>query len=136
MDRVRLAADGADVSHVVRLVLALTAAVEGPQRVDVAHTGAHVLRLMQSPTGVVYVSPGGFIAGEVGTTIITPELVAIEHGWFATDRSGLRLLSAFEIWAASMGCKGIKMSTGPTHAAAARILERRGYRPAELAWYR
>lgn len=132
----RLAADGADVSHVVRLVMALTAAVGGPQRVDPAHTGAQVLRLMQSPAGVVYVSAGGFIAGEVASTIISTDPVALEHGWFATDRSGLRLLAAFESWSAGMACRGIKMSTGPAHAAAARILERRGYRPAELAWYR
>lgn len=136
MDRVRQARDGADVSHVVRLVMALRAAVSGPQEVDPSHTGAQVLRLMQSPSGVVYVSTGGFIAGEVAATIINPAPVAIEHGWFATDQSGLRLLSAFEAWAEKMGCTGIKMSTGATHSAAATILERRGYQPAELAWFR
>jgi hypothetical protein len=91
---------------------------------------------MQSPSGVVYVSDGGFIAGEVSGTIINPAPIAFEHGWFATDRNGIRLLNAFEAWAKRMGCTGCKLSTGPTHSAAAKILERRGYRPAELAWFR
>jgi hypothetical protein len=136
MDRVRLARDGQDVSHVVRLTMALAEAIGGPQRVDPAHTGAQVARLMQSPTAAVYVSDGGFIAGEVAATIINPQPVAIEHGWFATDRSGLRLLNAFEAWARDMGCAGVKMSTSAIPGGVGKILERRGYKPAELAWFR
>lgn len=136
LDRVRLAADGADISHVVRLVIALAEAVKGPQEVDTGHTGVHVARLMQSPAGVVFVSAGGFIAAEVSQTIISPDLIAFEHGWFARDRSGIRLLNAFEQWADSQNCVGRKLSTGPTHSAASKILERRGYKPAELAWFK
>tara|TARA_R100001369_G_scaffold42004_1_gene68195 strand:+ start:7049 stop:7459 length:411 start_codon:yes stop_codon:yes gene_type:complete len=136
MDRVRLARDGQDVSHVVRLTMALAEAIGGPQRVDPAHTGAQVLRLMHSPSGVVYVSAGGFIAGEVSSTIINPDPVAIEHGWFATDRSGLRLLDAFEAWAKDIGCVGVKMSTAAIPGGVGTILERRRYKPAELAWFR
>jgi hypothetical protein len=136
MDRVRLATGAQDVSHVVRLVQALAHAIEGPQEVDAAHTGAQVLRLMQSPAGVVYVSRFGFIAGEVCATIISPNPVAIEHGWFAQDGCGMLLLDKFEAWAADMGCVGVKMSTGPDAGAASKRLARRGYKPAELAWFR
>jgi hypothetical protein len=125
-----------DISNIIRLIAQLRSAVNGPQEVDPAHTGKTVLRLMQQPTGVVYVTQGGFIAGEVGQTPINPALVAFEHGWFARDKSGLRLLIAFEKWAKDMGCTGIKFSTGTYTDAASRILTRRGYRPAELAWFK
>jgi hypothetical protein len=136
MDRVRLARDAADISHAVRCGIKLAEAIGTPQTVDPAKAGAGLLRLMQSPLGVVYVSAGGFIAGEVAATVISPEPVAIEHGWFATDRSGLRLLSAFEAWAKTMNCVGVKMSTRAGHSAAATILERRGYTPQEIAWFK
>mgnify|MGYP003650410356 CR=1 FL=1 len=134
MDGVRLAANAADIGHVVRMVQSLTDAVNGPLECDPAWTGGSVLRLIQSDTGAVLISDGGFIAGEVVRTIISPVPVAFEHGWFASDRSGLRLLSAFEAWAAEMGCQMIKMSTAANASGAGKILRRRGYAPAELAW--
>lgn len=132
---IRQAQSGADISHVVRLVGQLTASVNGPQAVSAAHTGAHVARLIQSPAALVLVSDDGFIAAEVFSTIINPEPVAFEHGWFATDRSGLRLLIAFEKWADSMNARK-KMSTHAQGGVAARILEKRGYRATELAWFK
>jgi hypothetical protein len=63
-------------------------------------------------------------------TVISRDLVAFELGWMATDRSGLRLLWAFEAWAAEQGATLIKMSANG--GAAQRILERRGYRVAEV----
>ncbi|MDZ7906342.1 MAG: hypothetical protein U5N55_11630 [Cypionkella sp.] len=127
-------AQPADIGRIVRMTMQLVKAVDGPQEVDPCHTGAQLLRLIQSPQAGVWVSDGGFIAGEVVQTIISPEPVAVEHGWIATDRSGLRLLMAFEAWAATMGCAKIKMSTAACHGVAGELLRRRGYKAAEMAW--
>ncbi|MFG6566663.1 hypothetical protein [Sulfitobacter sp. 1A13679] len=86
--------------------------------------------LLRNPQGVVFVSGGGFIAGQIMQTVISPEPVAFELGWLATDRSGLRLLRAFEAWATEQGATLIKMSANG--GAAQRILERRGYAVAEV----
>lgn len=135
MDIVRLATP-TDIGRVVRMILALREDVSGAQEVDVAHTGDQVLRLIRSDDAVVWVSPGGFIAGEVLRTIINPAPVAVEHGWFASDRSGLRLLRMFEAWAAEKGCAAIRMSTAYCPGAAGDVLTRRGYRATEMAWVR
>lgn len=137
MAAIRRAVTGADISHVVAKSQELRAAVNGPQEIDAAHLGGVVARLMQIPSGVVLVSPGGFIAGEVGCTPINPELIAFELGWFASDRSGISLLNAFEAWARAQGCGDrVKYSTAPDPGLAGKILTRRGCKPAELAWFR
>ena len=89
-----------------------------------------VAGLIQSPDAIVLVSDGGFIAGSLQPTIINPARVAMEHGWFARDRSGLRLLRAFEGWAADRGAVMVKMSTG----AAGPDLGRLGYTMTEQNW--
>jgi hypothetical protein len=109
---------------------ALAASVRGPQRVCRLRTGETLAGLISSPQGAVFVSGGGFIAGQIMQTVICPDLVAFELGWLATDRSGLRLLRAFEAWAADRGAALIKMSANG--GAAQRILERRGYAVAEV----
>ena len=112
------------------MTAALAASVRGPQRVCRLRTGETLASLLGNPQGVVFVSDGGFIAGQMMQTIINPAPVAFELGWFASDRSGLRLLRAFETWAAEQGATLIKMSANG--GAAERILERRGYRVAEV----
>lgn len=108
----------------------LAASVDGPQRVCRITTGQTIARLIVSESGLVLVSDSGFISGEIGRTVINPDPVAWEHGWFAEDRSGLKLLDEFENWARGKGATLIKMSCngGP----AQKILARRGYRPAEI----
>lgn len=119
-----------DIPRIIDLITQLAAAVDGPQQVCRIKTGETLVQLIHNPQGIVLVSPGGFIAGCLTQTIINPDPVAVELGWFATDRSGLRLLRAFEVWARGQGATLIKMSCngGP----AQRILERAGYRAAEL----
>lgn len=134
MDRLREVTTAEDIGKVVRMVQLLAQAVSGPQECDLAHTGATVLRLMHSSSAIVLLSDDGFIAGEVIQSIISPDPIAFEHGWFASGRSGLRLLAAFEAWAESMGCTVIKMSSAADSGGAGKILSRRGYRPVELAW--
>lgn len=131
MDRVRLAVSGADISHVVSCIKKLVAAIDGPLSVDQAQAGASVARLIRSDAGVVFVSSGGFIAGEIMQTLISPKRVAFEHGWFADDKSGVLLLEAFEGWAYEQGAELVKISAA---SGAARGLRARGYRLAEQAW--
>lgn len=119
-----------DVMRVVDMVEDLRAAVSGLMPVSRPWTAAMVAGLIQSPDAIVLVSDGGFIAGSLQPTIINPARVAMEHGWFARDRSGMPLLRAFERWAAGQGAAMVKMSTG----AAGPELWRLGYTMTEQNW--
>lgn len=120
-----------DIPRILDLIEALTIAVSGPQRPCRIATGETLSNLINGPDGLCLVSNGGFIAGTLGRTLISPDPVAIEMGWYATDRSGLRLLRAFEAWAHSRGATLIKMSCNG--GAAQALLVRCGYRVAETA---
>lgn len=130
MGSCRLAVE-ADIPRVIDLVEKLTDRVKGPQRVCRLRTGETLAGLLQDPHGVVLVTDRGFIAGCITQTVVSPDPVAVELGWYAEDRSGLVLLRAFEAWAGRQGASLIKLScNGGT---AQRILERAGYRAAETA---
>ena len=58
--------------------------------------------------------------------------MAVEHGWWAADGSGLRLLRAYEAWAREKGAAFVTLSTGVDGPDLARL----GYRRAEQAWVR
>jgi len=128
------AATAADIPQVIDWIEALACAVDGPQRVCRIRTGETLAGLIASGDGIVLVSDGGFIAGCITQTVISPDPVAVELGWYATDRSGLRLLRAFEGWARDRGATLIKMSCNG--GAAQRLLERAGYRVAEIQMVR
>lgn len=121
----------ADIPRIVGMVERLAKAVDGPQRVCRVRAGETLCGLLTSPDGAAWVSEGGFIAGTIMQTIISPDPVAIELGWFAEDRSGLALLREFERWAESKGAVLIKLSCNG--GVAQRMLERAGYRVAEIA---
>lgn len=121
----------ADIPRILDMIERLASAVEGPQRVDRLKAGETLAGLIADPSGIVLVSDGGFIAGHLGQTIISPDPVAFELGWYAEDKTGLQLLRAFEAWANERGATLIKLSCNG--GAAQRILERSGYRVAEIA---
>lgn len=125
-------ATGSDVLPIVDMIERLRAAVDGPIPVDRAHTAAVVASLIADPDALVLVSDAGFIAGCLTPTIINPARIAQELGWWAADGSGLRLLRAFERWAAERGALLVQLSTG----AVGPDLSRLGYRRAEQAWVR
>lgn len=120
----------ADIMQVVDWVEDLRAAVDGMMPVSRPWTAAMVAGLIQSPDGIVLVSNGGFIAGSLQPTIINPQRVAMEHGWFARDRSGMRLLRAFEEWAVDHRAGMVKMSTGSVGPHLGRL----GYMMTEQNW--
>lgn len=119
-----------DISRLIDMVERLAASVRGPQRVCRIKTGETLSGLLSDPQGVVFVSDAGFIAGRIMQTIISPDPVAFELGWYAEDRSGIRLLDAFEVWARKKGATLIKMSCAG--GVVQSILERRGYCVAEI----
>lgn len=126
------AATAADVLRIVDMIERLRAAVDGPVPVDRAYTAATVARLIEADDGLVLVSAGGFIAGLLTSTVISPVPIVQEIGWFAGDGSGLRLLRALESWARSHGAALVQLSTG----SGGPDLSRLGYRQAEVAWVR
>lgn len=119
-----------DVPGIIDMIEGLTASVSGPQRVCRLKTGETLAGLITSRDGAVFVSGGGFIAGQIGRTVISPDPVAWELGWWSEDHSGIRLLRRFEQWATSKGATLIKMTCNG--GIAQRILERGGYEVAEI----
>ena len=119
-----------DVIRVVDMIEDLRAAVQGPIPVDRAWTARTVAGLIASDDGAIWITDGGFIAGVIEPTIISPTRVAKEMGWYSRDRSGLLLLRAFEGWARVRNATLIQLSTG----AEGLDLSRFGYRIAERAW--
>ena len=125
-------ATASDILTIVDQVEALRAAVGGPVAVDRAWTARTLAALLESPDGAVWVSGEGFLAASLQRTIINPAPIAVEHGWYATDGTGLRLLRRFEAWAKDKGAALITLSTGPIGPDLSRL----GYRRAEQAWTR
>ena len=124
------AATVSDIPMIVDMIEDLRAAVRGPLAVDRAWVSQTVAHLLTDPAGVIFVTAGGFIAGSLRPTIINPAPIACEHGWWASDGSGLRLLRRFEGWAREHGAALVQLSTGPEGLDLSRL----GYRRAELAW--
>jgi hypothetical protein len=125
-----------DIPRIVDMVCALREVIGGPVEPEPGKVSETIMILMGSPTGIVLVSDGGFIAGSIAPTIISNERFAHELGWFAADSSGLRLLRAFEVWADNRGAR-VRLSTGPEERIPPRLhkaLQRRGYRAQETAW--
>ncbi|WP_312532060.1 hypothetical protein, partial [Paracoccus sp. (in: a-proteobacteria)] len=85
-------AGGDDIPRIIDMIEDLRAAVAGPITVDRIWTAKTIAGLMTDPRGAVWVSSGGFIAGSLRPTVISPALIACEHGWWASDGTGLRLL--------------------------------------------
>lgn len=118
-----------DLDLLVDLVGCLVQRSGIPMAMDPAHTRAVLRRLIVSDLGAVWVSERGFLAASIEQTVINPAPVAYEHGWYAEDRQGLRLLRAFELWAAQHGAR-VRLSTGM----AGPDLSRLGYTAVEKAW--
>ena len=125
-------ATASDILTIVNQVEALRAAVGGPVAVDRPWTARTLAALLESPDGAVWVSGGGFLAASIQRSIISPAPMAVEHGWWASDGSGLRLLRIYETWARERGAALVTLSTGPTGPDLSRL----GYRRAETAWVR
>jgi len=117
-----------DVERIVDMVEALVTSINGPVPVDRKWTREQTMLLIANPNATIFVSDTGFIAGILSPTIISPQPVAQEVGWYSSDKSGVRLLRAFEAWGKSKNSTLVKISTD------GRDMTRLGYSRAEVAW--
>lgn len=93
-------------------------------------------RMMAAEHAAVLCHDHGVIGGALAPLFFSPaSVMASELFWWA-DRDGMSLLVHFEAWAEAMGARGVTMSTLAGSDRLVRILERRGYRPAESAMMR
>lgn len=125
-----MVATSSDIPRVVDMAARLASHIGSVARFDRSWTAGIVARLISQPEGVVFVTGMGFIAGSIQPTVISPDPVAMEMGWFAEDRSGIALLRSFEDWSQNNGAVAVRMSTGP----AGLDLSRLGYILAERTW--
>lgn len=87
-------------------------------------------RLLAAPEAGVFVSERGVIAGVLAPLYYRPEhKQAVELFWWAEDRQGKALLTAFEAWAIEAGADDINMSTLDhfSHPGVEVLLKARGY---------
>jgi hypothetical protein len=118
-----------DIPRITDMVEKLIEASGIPQEVDRAHTQKTLMALVLREEGLVLVTDKGFIAASLERSVISPELIACEHGWYAADRSGIKLLRGLEAWAKRHGAR-VRLSTGR----GGPDLSRLGYEAVETAW--
>lgn len=121
-----------DIFRVVDMVSELRASVCGAVPIDRPWTARTLAELISNPDGAVWVSEAGFLAASIQRSVVNPAPIAVEHGWFAKDGSGLKLLRFYESWARKKGASFVTLSTGPVGPDLSRL----GYRRAEQAWVR
>lgn len=119
----------ADLPELVDLVGRLVAASGIPQTMDAARTTETLRGLIMRPDAMVTVGAGGFMAASIERSVISPEPIACEHGWYAENGNGLRLLRDFEAWADIHGARK-RLSTGANGPDLARL----GYQMVEKVW--
>ena len=83
---------------------------------------------MSIARGIVLISEGGFLSGQmVPAPSNRTYFSAYETFWWAEDRSGFRLLRAFEKWAAERGCSEVVISFPAQEGRLERCLVKAGY---------
>lgn len=91
-------------------------------------------RLIGADAGCVIMSETGVIGGALAPAYCDPDwLMAVELFWWA-EGGGMKLLAAFEEWAASVGAQEVRMTTLANLPRAYRLLEMKGYRPSETSF--
>lgn len=122
-----------DLPECLRMGEQFTAAVGMP--FDETSTAETLLRLMDSPDGVLLVGDGGMVGG-----IVYPAYFASDYRmaqelfwWSETPGLGRALLNGLEQWARSVGAKSLTMLAMADMRADAvgRLYQRAGYRPLE-----
>lgn len=98
-------------------------------------TAGFFVSLIESPAGVVLVADDGFLAGVLASAPSNNAWIsAFEVFWWSEGRNGLRLMRAFEEWAASKGANEVKFSHPVNEPVVAKILERAGHTAAETIY--
>lgn len=85
--------------------------------------------------GVCFVSYEGYIGGFLTEDPFRDANALVEFGWFAKDRSGIKLLDAFVTEGGRLGADEIRMCTMATSPVLAdKILMRKGFSLAETQY--
>lgn len=93
--------------------------------------------MIDLPTATVIRSDNGLIGGMLNPAYCDPSwIMAVELFWWATDKQGVKLLSAFEEWAKSQGAHEVRMTTLEDMPGADKIMARRGYKATEISYQR
>lgn len=119
----------ADLPRLLDLTGRLVTASGIPQAMDPAYTVMTLRTLMSRPDAPIWITDGGFLAASIERTVISPQPVAVEHGWYADDGKGQWLRRAFENWATGQGARK-RLSTGANGPDLSRV----GYRMVEQVW--
>lgn len=107
-----------------------------------AQLAALTTQLLESPTGIVFVSEDHLgVNGMIGLVLfphhLTGEKTAGEIAWWVEPEArgaGVALLKRAERWAAERGAVQVQMQA--PNLRVGKLYERRGYRMAETAYYR
>ena len=125
----------ADIPHLLEMGRAFHEAACTPIPFCEETTRQFIDGLIRSPDCVVIMTDGGAIAGALAPAYCnTNWIMAVELAWWATDRRGLSLLGAFERWADMHGADEVRMTTLAAIEGPERILQRRGYKTAEISY--
>ena len=128
-------ATAADIPLIVEMGRRFVAASGSPIPFTEDGASAFAEALIASPDAALLVSDTGMIGGVIAPAYFNPAWrMAVELAWWAEDRSGLQLLSAFEAWARDMGAQEVRMTTLAAIQGPERILARRGYAPTEISF--
>lgn len=85
--------------------------------------------------GGLFRTEKGFMAGVIVPSAVDPDWkMAVELAWWSEDRKGMHLLRQFEKWAKESGASEVRMTTLASLPRASKIMERVGYRSAEISW--
>lgn len=104
---------------------------------DEQAVSAVIYNLLNSESGVIFISDGGFLAGALTPLFFRPDItVATEIAWYAPGANGTLFREVFEAWAQSMGAAAVQMNTlNNEHAAGLALnLSNNGYTPVEVSY--
>lgn len=86
--------------------------------------------------GVIFQNDSGMIGGIIAPSYCDPEWhMAVELFWWS-EKGGLSLLAAFEQWASENGANECRMTSLASLERAGRLLNLKGYTPAEISYRR
>ncbi len=101
---------------------------------DADHMARHFASLIEADQ-FCQIHGKGFLTGVIVPALSSPDwLTAFEVLWWSEDGNGLRLMRAFEKWAAGRGAREVKFSHPVGNDRAAQILSRTGHVPAEVIY--
>jgi|TARA_R110000782_G_scaffold13448_1_gene39629 hypothetical protein len=118
-----------DLDHIIDLSIDFSAGYYH-RELDLKKTRTMITTLIQG--GVSFVSSNGFICGLVCPDIFRDAEHLVEVGWYATDRSGIKLFDAFVQAGRDLKVDEIRMTTLNTSPPVAEhIIRSRGFVSAE-----